>query len=60
MSKELEQWAIAEKAFIQDEIKWLKAGTKVISPSGENITNKKLEELAKRLEHARKVLGNPH
>ncbi len=31
MSLKLEQWAVTERQFIRDEIKWLKAGAKIIS-----------------------------
>jgi hypothetical protein len=56
MATELETWAITERQFIHDEIKWLEAGAKLTSPSGDNITVKKLAELEARLEHVNKAL----
>jgi hypothetical protein len=56
MASELEPWARAERQFIRDEIKWLHAGAKWISPSGDNITAMKLVELERRLEHVEKAL----
>jgi len=53
---ELVKWAAIERAFIQEDIKWLKAGGKLISPSGDDITAKGLEDLEARLEHADKVI----
>jgi hypothetical protein len=52
MADELKRWAITEREFLRDEIKWFKAGAKLISPSGDDITIKKLTELEARLEHA--------
>lgn len=57
MASELELWARAERQFIRDEISWLNAGAKLISPSGDNINAMKLTELERRLEHVQKVLG---
>lgn len=51
MTDELTRWAITEREFLRQEIKWFKAGSKLLSPSGDNITAKKLEELEARLEH---------
>lgn len=56
-SRGLEGWAITERQFLRQEIKWLRAGANLISPSGENISAKKLEELEARLEHIEKVLA---
>lgn len=56
MSSELKRWAVAERQFLKDEIKWLKAGAKWISPSRDDISSKKLTELELRLEHAQKAL----
>ena len=58
MATDLERWAVTEKQFLVDDIKWLKAGAKLTSPSGDDISAKKLVELEARLEHAKKVLGN--
>lgn len=56
MASELEKWARVERQFIKDDIKWLNAGAKLTSPSGDDITGKKLLELKDRLEHVQKVL----
>jgi hypothetical protein len=58
MASELERWAVAERQFLKDEIKWLKAGAMLTSPSGADVTTKKLEELKSRLEHANIALGS--
>jgi hypothetical protein len=50
MASRLELWARAERQALREEIGWLKAGGKVISPSGDNITPMMLERLAARLE----------
>ena len=56
MTKELVQWATVEREFLREEIKWLKAGGKLLSPSGEDITTTKLSQLEARLEHAQQAL----
>lgn len=56
MTSELENWAVVERTFIEEEIKFLKAGARLVSPSGDDITEKKLEQLGLRLEHANKVI----
>ena len=56
MTSELEKWTIVEEHFLKDDLKWMKAGAKLISPSGDDITQRKIEELKMRLEHAQKVL----
>ena len=56
LATELERWACTERAFLREEIKWLGAGGKVLSPSGDNITAMKLEQLEARLEHVVKAL----
>jgi hypothetical protein len=55
--KDLIEWAVIERTFIQEDLKWLKAGSKVISPSGDNITAQRIEALSARLEHANKVIS---
>lgn len=57
MATELEKWASIERQFITDEVKWLKAGGKFTSPSGDDITASKIEELEARLEHVNKALN---
>ncbi len=56
MADELTRWAITEREFLRDEIKWFKAGAKLMSPSGDDITAKKLTELEARLEHVLSAL----
>jgi hypothetical protein len=56
MATELETWAVTERQFIRDDIMWLKGGARLISPSGDDITAKKLTELETRLEHVNKAL----
>ena len=50
MATRLELWARTERQALREEMEWLKAGGKVISPSGDNITAMKLEQLTARLE----------
>lgn len=57
MTTELERWARAEREFLKEEIKWLGAGTKLKSPSGDDISAQKLAELKIRLEHVTKALS---
>lgn len=56
MASELERWARAEREFIREDIKWFNTGAKLLSPSGDNITTTKLEQLELRLEHVLKAL----
>jgi len=56
MATELETWAITERQFIRDEIKWLKGGSRLTSPGGDDITARKLNELETRLEHVNRAL----
>ena len=56
MTSTLKEWAIIERQFLIEEVKWLKVGGKVYSPSGEDITSTKLEQLEARLEHVQLVL----
>lgn len=58
MASELERWAVAERQFLKEDIRWLKGGSKLISPSGDDITARRLQELEARLEHAQKALGD--
>jgi hypothetical protein len=50
MSKMLEHWARTERQALNEEIGYLKAGGKAISPSGEDITTMMLQRLNARLE----------
>lgn len=57
MSSELERWAVTERQYLKDDIKWFRAGAKLVSPSGDDISAMKLEQLATRLEHLQITLG---
>jgi len=57
MTGNLTRWAITERDFLRGEIKWFRAGSKLLSPSGDDITVMKLAELEARLEHALLALG---
>ena len=57
MTNELKKWAVIERQFIKEDIKWFRAGAVLTSPSGDNITPMKLEQLEARVEHVNKVLG---
>lgn len=46
------QWAVTERAFLQQEITWFRAGATLRSPNGEDVTATKIDELVIRLEHA--------
>jgi hypothetical protein len=50
MASKLELWARTERQTLREEIDYLKAGGKVISPSGDDITATKLSQLDARLE----------
>jgi hypothetical protein len=56
MAGNLEVWARTERDFLKGDIKGLKAGTKIITPSGDDITEMKLIELELRLRHVQMVL----
>ena len=58
MATEIEKWARIERQFIRDEKESLEAGGKVMSPSGDDITAKKISELDARIEHVQKALGD--
>lgn len=53
---ELFKWASVERTFIQQDIGWIQAGAKLLSPSGDDVTNERLESLKLRLEHANMVI----
>lgn len=56
MDSELQRWALVERQFLNDDVKWLKAGAKLISPSGDDISALKLEQLQARLEHLQQAI----
>lgn len=56
MATELERWALIERQYLAEEMRWLKAGAKWLSPSGDDITAKKLTQVAARLEHVNLAL----
>jgi hypothetical protein len=60
MATELETWALTEREFLREEIRYFQAGAIVTSPSGENITARKVAELEARLEHVIKALDGQY
>jgi hypothetical protein len=50
MANALYQWALEERVEIADQIKWFNAGACLTSPSGDDITKMKLQQLKVRLE----------
>jgi hypothetical protein len=58
MGSDLEKWARVERQFIKDDLKWFGAGAVLTSPSGDNITGKKIDELKARLDHLNSVIGD--
>ena len=56
MSDDLTKWAITEREFLREDIKWLEAGARLLSPGGDDITQTRLISLRARLEHANRVL----
>lgn len=58
MATELEKWALIERQYIAEELRWLKAGAKLLSPSGDDISAKKLTQLEARLEHVNLALDD--
>jgi hypothetical protein len=58
MASDLEVWARTEWEFLRGDIKRFKTGTKLISPSGGDITEMKLIELELRLKHVQMVLAD--
>lgn len=46
----LMSWVAIEREHLEAEIKWFKAGAKLISPSGDDISARKLAELEKRVD----------
>lgn len=56
MASACEVWARAERQFLRTELEWLNAGAKLISPSGEDVSANKREELETRLEHVNQLL----
>jgi len=59
MTNELIKWASTERQFIKDELMWFNAGAKLTSPSGDDITKKKVAELEQRLEHVNRAIDKP-
>jgi hypothetical protein len=56
MTKRLQDWARLERQGIREEIDYLKAGGRVISPSGDDITKMKLDQLHVRFEGVNRAL----
>jgi hypothetical protein len=57
MPSDLEKWAIVEGQFLKEEIKWLEAGARLISPTGVDITAIKVKQLEARLDHVQRALN---
>ncbi len=57
-SEQAEGLAVRERQFLSDDIKWLKASAKLISPGGEDISGMKLESLEVRLAQVESALGD--
>ena len=58
VATELEKWARAERQFLREELDWLNAGGRVISPSGDEITEDMKSRKKLRIEHISRVLGD--
>lgn len=56
MASDLEVWARIEREFLREDVKALRAGTKLIAPGGDDITTIKPIELELRSKHAQVVL----
>lgn len=54
----LRKWAHIERQFLQDDLEWLRAGGKLLSPSGDDITNDQMSRLKARLEHVNSLIVN--
>lgn len=57
MDDEMKKWARIERQFLKDDLAWLKAGAKLVSPSGDNITKEQIERLEARIKHVELVLA---
>jgi hypothetical protein len=57
MSSELRRWAAAERQLLEDDAKWLRAGARLLSPSGDDISATRLAQLEDRLRHLQDALG---
>ncbi len=58
MAGNLESWARIERTAIQEDIGNLRAGGRVLSPSGDDITTAILAKLSARLEGVNSVLDD--
>lgn len=57
MENELKKWAHIERQFLKDDLEWLKAGGKLTSPSGDDITTDQMARLEGRIEHVNALLA---
>jgi hypothetical protein len=57
MSSELRRWAATEHQLLEEDAKWLRAGARLLSPSGDDITATKLAQLEDRLRQLQDALG---
>lgn len=58
MTPEIERWAVAEQQILKDELSWLKAGGRIVSPNGEDISAMKISQLERRLEGVNGALAD--
>lgn len=58
MATDIERWARTERQFIREEMQWFKAGARLLSPSGDDISDNQVKRLEARLEHTNKVLAD--
>ena len=58
MASDLEVWARTEREFLKGDIKGFRTGTKLMSPSGDDLTEMKLIDLELHLKHFQMVLNN--
>ena len=56
MTTKLEQWARIKRTAMREELAHLKAGGKILSPSGDDITARQTETLEAHLEHVNMAL----
>jgi hypothetical protein len=54
----LRKWAHVERQFLQEDMNWLKAGARLLSPSGDDITSDQISRLMARIEHVNALLVN--
>lgn len=58
MVNALQIFARAERQFLRDELEWFNSGARFMSPSGDDITSIKRNELEARLDQVSKALAS--